>query len=305
MKTRISLFCALSVLFLALQGKAQDKQPDSSSTDKTSSTKTRTSYWEAGVHYINDNVYLGRKDSATIPYLTTSLGYYHSSGLYVNGSMSYTSEEGQGRIDLFTLEGGYEFSAGNFNGGLSAAKYFYNAQSANVAAEMKGSLSAYAGYDLNVVTLTAEGSMGFSTKPDFTAAFGMEHSFSLADDKLEITPTVTANASTQNYYDGYYSNRRYKVSRKRQQSGGPSYYDVSAMVENASKFKILDYELSLPIKYTLNSFRFKLTPVLAIPVNPAHVAYTVKPAGGRSTTYEQVEQIGNHFFIQAAVSVRF
>ena len=58
------------------------------------------SFWLANINYLNNNVYLGRKDSVPSPYITASLGYYHKSGLFVNASASYLMEPGQGRIDL-------------------------------------------------------------------------------------------------------------------------------------------------------------------------------------------------------------
>src|SRR5579862_4023180 len=60
-----------------------------------------SSHFRAGIDYLSNNVYFGRKDTVNTPYLTASFGYYHKSGLFINSSASYLTSSGEGRIDLF------------------------------------------------------------------------------------------------------------------------------------------------------------------------------------------------------------
>ena len=110
--------------------------------------KKDKSYFQSGLKYLSDNVYLGRKDSAAISYITPVIGYYNKSGFYITGGISYQPDNGANRIDLATIEAGYDFSIKDkFYGGLYAGKYFYSGDSYAVNAEVNTGLGAYGSYD--------------------------------------------------------------------------------------------------------------------------------------------------------------
>ena len=100
------------------------------------------SYLMPGLYYVSDAVFMGRRDSIAAPYLMPSLGYYHKSGWYAEGSASYLVASGEGRIDLIMLGGGYQFTKGDFSGNLSATAYLFSEDSYNVKSETSGDLTA-------------------------------------------------------------------------------------------------------------------------------------------------------------------
>ncbi len=259
------------------------------------SAGARKSYGLVSLNFINNSVYNGRKDSLNTPYLTPSLGYYHKSGLFVEGSASYLLRSGSGRFDLFTLGAGYDFFLGNFEGQLVAEKYFYNSSSTNVAAEVKGVLSATAAYDLPFIRTWLQPGISFSTKNDYWLSWGLDHSF-LPGEKWEITPSFTLNAETRNYYSSYFGNRRYRPRR------GPAAPTVTASMPDASKLKIQDYEFSIPVSFSVNRFTFGFTPFLAIPANPAVVILTIKPPVAPAYTKKITEKTENSFYFSMDIS---
>ena len=261
----------------------------------------KKSYWQAGINYLSDNVYLGRKDSVKIPYISPSIGYYDKSGLYLNGSLSYLPSAGNSRIDMVSLEAGYSFIVNNFEGQIAADKTFYSSKSTNVRSEVKGSVSSTLGYNFGFIKPTLQGEISFGKNTDYALGLGLEHTFYLADDKIDITPEASANFSTQNFYGSYYNRRRYTGKRKRK-STGILYYDISADVSNVAKFKLLDYEFSLPINYTLGKFVFNFTPSFAVPMNPADVTLHFKPSTGTPFSRTFKEKLANSFFFQAGVT---
>src|SRR5436305_15254315 len=93
-------------LFLLLFSIAFYKNSGAQKTTDEEST-SKSSYFKLGLNYQTDNVYLGRKDSVKVPYLTPSIGYYDKSGFYISGSLSYLPSSGENRIDLFIIECGY------------------------------------------------------------------------------------------------------------------------------------------------------------------------------------------------------
>ena len=278
-------------------------QQNSQNNDSIAPTKKK-SYLTAGISYLNDNVYLGRKDSVKIPYITPDIAYYFKSGFYMEGSLSYVSSSSQSRIDAVAFSGGYAFTANNYSGDVTASKFFYSSQSTSVKSDVKSSLAYYNSYDFGFISPTVTATLNFGTKTDIAGEFGLEHTFSALNENLSITPTFVANASTQNYYSNYYKKRKYSIKRKGK-TPTPGIANVSGIVENASTFKLLDYEASLPLEYETGKFTFSFTPVYAIPVHPSVVDITTVKENGNSTTKQSIEKIANTFFGTVGMVYKF
>lgn len=295
-KTCVALLpCVL--LCLSFQ-KLKAQEADKDETDSKS-------YWQAGISYLSNSIYLGRKDSVKVPYLTPIIGYYDKSGFFVSGSLSYLLTSGQGRIDLFELEGGYTFSSKKLAGEIYAAKDFYSSESYSVKSEIKGSVNGSLSYDLGFIKPVIQAGIIFNTNIDYSLGIGLEHSFFAADDDLEITPSFLLNASTQNYYSSYYTKRRYSAKRKARTGNGAG-ATVSAYLPNASEFKIMDYEPGIPINYSTGNFIFNFSPTLAIPTNPTIIELTIKPVNGAASyTKTSTEKLDNTFYWSAGVTYNF
>jgi hypothetical protein len=87
------------LLFSAIITFAQDKKG-----------QDNNSYGKGSIEFVNNSVYLGRKDSITTTYLNPFLGYYDKSGFFIFGTASYLFRSGQNRFDVFNLDAGYDFS---------------------------------------------------------------------------------------------------------------------------------------------------------------------------------------------------
>ena len=270
----------------------------SNAQDKTVEAAEK-SYGKASLNFINNAVYNGRKDSLRTPYLTPTIGYYHKSGFFIDGSFSWLNQSGNSRIDLATIDAGYDFSFGNFQGEVIAEKYFYNKSSTNVSAEIKGDISAMALYDFRFIETFLQPGIIFGTKTDYWLSWGIDHRFQVADKKLEITPTLLLNAATRNFYTSYFGNRRFKPR------AGFQPPTVTASMKDASKLILQNYEWSLPLTYSSKNFSFGFTPFYSIAVNPAVVTVTIKPVNGPAFNKIITEKIGNTFYFSLDASVTF
>ncbi|HSC37814.1 MAG TPA: hypothetical protein VLD19_08090 [Chitinophagaceae bacterium] len=258
------------------------------------------SYGKLSVSYLTNSVFNGRKDSLLTPYITPTIGYYDKSGFFADGAMSYLARAGSDGVDLVTVEAGYDFSINKFDGEIMGSKFFYNSSSTNTKSEISGSLAASAAYDFGFIHPTLQGSLNFGKNTDYAVSFSLDHAFYAAGDNLVITPSLLMNASTQNYYGSYYNNRKYAKLRKK------VYYDITADVSDASRFKLLDYECSVPIEYTVKKFTFSFIPAFAIPVNPAVVTVNIKASATSATVSKTVtEKTDNSFFATFEVSFKF
>jgi hypothetical protein len=224
------------------------------------------SYGQFSLNYLSNSVYLGRKDSLRAPYITPALGYYDKSGFFVTGALSYLNTSGSRRIDLFTLGAGFEKEfTSKITAGAYAEKYFYNNSSYNVQAEIKAMLGLYGTYNFGPVELGGNVNLAAGKYSDWIAGAELKHTFYAAGEKLEITPAVSLNAASQIFYKSYYQNR--PVIRRR--NGVVVPVQPVANLENATQFRLLDYELSTEIKYSTGRWEFTLTPTVFFPVNPA------------------------------------
>ena len=280
----------------------------------TQDKDTTKSYFKASLSYLSNAVYNGRQDSTAYPYITPTFGYYDKSGFFVNGSLSYLTASTEKRIDLFTLEVGYDFDiATNFSGGVYADKYFYNTASTNVQSDIKGVAGASFSYDFDVFQLSAGTDILFATKKDFSLNAGLGHAFTIGDEgnKWTINPTATVNASTLNFYEGY-TNRR--AGKNAQRMGPGSVTSVTTITNRGNGLTLLDYELALPIGYDAANWGFLFTPKLALPQNPIHTSTTTsfKSNNGNGTisqtgdsTPSSERNLGTPFYAELSFYVKF
>jgi hypothetical protein len=287
-----------------LKDSAQSTQILLTDTAENDERPVKKSHFETSLNYQSNDVYLGRKDSSVLPYFIPEFSYYHKSGIFISASLYYLKNQTSSRIDLVTLDAGYHFNTGNYDGQLTISKYFYNSQSTSVTSEISASAEYQNGYDFGFVKTTFTGTLNIGNKLDFAGLLGLEHRFSLIENKLDITPTFAVAASTQNYYSDYYKSRRYTIKRK---TGATqtAMENISGTVVNASSFKILDYEPTIPIEYTMGKVVISFIPTYSIPVNPALVDIQTTKANGNVVNRTKTEQIENTFYWTLGISVLF
>jgi hypothetical protein len=265
--------------------------------------RTKHSHLDAGISYQNNDVYLGRKDSAPLPYFIPSMSYFHKSGLFATASLGYLKNSTTSRVDLFTLDIGYMFIKNKYDGMFTVSKYFYNSQSTSVTSGIKSSIACQNGYDFGPIKPSFTATLNIGDKVDFEGRLELSHTFSMANDNLDITPTIAAGGSTLHYYDSYHK-RRYNITKKKKVVG-TGIATVTGSVIDASKFQLLDYEPMMPIEYTIGKCTISFTPTFSIPVNPATIDLHTVKEDGTTTDRTKTEQIGNTFYFTAGISFLF
>jgi len=288
------LYTSLMILLGPCVVLAQDSTGLAKDSAKETSKDVGRSYFKASMNYQSDNVYLGRKDTAALPYFIPMLTYYHKSGLYFSASASYLHNSTDQRIDVVTLEGGYDFTAGKYDGEVYLSKYFYNSQSTSVTSGISASLAFENEYDFGFIKPTLAATLDLGKKTDFQGAFGLEHTFELFKDRLEITPSIVANGSTLNFYNNYYRTKHF--TKRKGQKTVTGTVSVTGTVEDASAFKILDYEPGMAIKYFAGRWTFSFSPTYAMPVHPAALSIHSVYSTGTITDKMRVEKLENSFF---------
>jgi len=253
-----------------------------------------------GLKYTNDYFYMGRSDSAIAPYLSPTLTYYHKSGFFLHSSLSYLTAKGEGRIDMITLAGGYDYYRNNLTLGISLLQYFFSDESYNVLAEMSTYLNGYLGYDFRWFNTYIDASLGFSENTDLFLGVEINRTFYLLNYKLLITPSVYMNAGSQAYYNQYYTNRSTQTGAGKGKGKAspqqPSTPTQSPQILAATEFQFLDYEAGMNLTYKIQKIRLFVDGTWTFPINPATI---VTDTG----VYE--EELKNGFFWSTGVRVIF
>ena len=251
----------------------------------------------ADMSYINDAVFMGRRDSIAAPYIFPSIGYYDQSGFFADASLSYLVGSEENRVDLVLATLGYTFSGEKLGGGISGTAYFFNDDSYNVKSEVLGDISGFLSYDFKVLEASLMASTYFNegSSADIFAGFMLDKIFYSNDKRFLIDPSISVYAGSQYFYQEYYRTSRLG-NRKGQGQGSNGSVSTAVEIQEASKFNILNVELSLPVQYYHKQFIFSFTPVLALPQSSATI-----------TTEDTVieEDLESTFYFTAGISYWF
>jgi hypothetical protein len=101
---------------------------------------------------------------------------------------------------------------------------------------------------------------------------GLAHDFAwegIFGDKdiLIISPTATLNAGTQNFYDAYFTLKKYKLTKKGQAKEAAAQKLITKRDAQLAQFEMLDYEFSVPIEYKAGPVILSFTPTYALAEN--------------------------------------
>jgi len=286
----LSAFSLLPIGLLAQNNKTTIKEK----------SNDNESYLLTDISYINDAIFMGRRDSIAAPYIFPSIGYYDKSGFFTDVSASYLTNSDESRFDLFLLSAGYMFDSKKWSGGISGTAYFFNEDSYNVQSETVGDITGMLGYDLDAfeITLTASSYFNKESSADIFTGLILDRTFYTADNSLLINPSIAIYAGSQYFYQEYYSTSRLG-SRKGQGKGSsvtePS-ISTNVEIKEASEFSLLNIELSLPLQYYHKQFIFSVTPTWAFPQTSATI-----------TTEDTVitEELENVFYWSVGISYWF
>ncbi len=280
-------FVFLFLAFILFSSSAIAQRVIPSSLDDEDDPFDTKSYFMGGFNYLSDNVYLGRRDTLTIPYYTPYIGYHYKNGLYAKGMVSYTTAKG-GTIDLTTIEAGWDHSFNDhFNGGVNFDKFFYNKNSLSVRANSKGSGGVYGQFNNDIIEPQITFDLNINSKStDYVIGIILDHDFKLLNKTLHIIPTVGFSSGTQNYYDEYFINRMNKKDKKG---------NVKTAISNPNRLVPLVYEFSIKVTYRVNKWLFTLTPNYVIPLSPATITINKKTSQ---------EKLSNSFYVELDICHR-
>lgn len=305
-------FSLFTILITATaNAQSADKKSDETATDNKS-------YFKFDANYLTNSVYLGRKDSLNLPYLTPTISYIDKSGFYASASFGYLLSKESKKIDYYSFDAGYEFTLSKkLSGSISANKSIYNDSSSNVSSSVGGSLSGSLTYDFGFLELNSGLSASFAEKTDLGVDITASRSFYLGEEGKQwtITPKAMVNFSTLHFYEGY-TNR--KIGKRQKNPLVTSSTSTTTVTnKNSNSLALLDFELSVPFSYDEKKWGVYCTPTLAIPQNKietstvTEIKFRSPPAPNPSQTIttnstpDSEKKLSSNFFIEFGVYFKF
>ncbi len=266
-KKKLSIVLLLALVSFSIKVSAQEEKKDAEDT-ADATPKPKFSYFKPKITFLSNSVYSGRKDSATLSYLSPSISYNHKSGISIGASTSYLVNGGTNRFDAISFDIGYDFDImENWSAGISGSKDFYNDSSQVFQSSTSWSLNADMSYDFDFIEVGTTGEVMFGESTQYGAGFSLARGFKFGKEDTAcwtISPTAKAGFGTQDFFHQHTR----KAVKKRNQNANIKNGIVTDIVSGSNSFSVLDYEISVPVSFDAVNWGVSFIPNYAMPVNP-------------------------------------
>lgn len=244
-----------------------DTTPKATDTDTVIRKQSAT----IGVSYGSDIQFFGRTGPITYPFASSYAIYNFKNGIFLYGSgvkvLGYNPF-----FDEIDLGGGYLYNVTKqFTGSVSYIRFLFNKDAAKVIKSGSSNdfnlnnsynwgfakssvILDYLFGQTNDVFLTVNTSKYFESK------------FSIFDDKdyLTFTPTIAAIFGTQNFVQQYSIDHQYREDYDNLFYSNPN---IPRQAHDNGLFKLLDYNIKLPIAYNRTHYTLEFSYKYSIPLN--------------------------------------
>jgi hypothetical protein len=249
----------------ALNGLAQ-----SSVSENYDKKQEKGSSLKIGVNYLNNYVFKGRSDSVRTAVISPNAKYTFESGFFLSGSVDFVPDNRSKKVSGGDLSVGYSFDlTEHLDGEASITKLFYNSSSPQVASSQSVNFNASLSYEIEqllspfVSVDYAINKKGYGSDVFITAGLG--HEFTVKSifgttDLFTVSPSVSLNTGTQNFYDAFLLRRKQGLTTLQAK-------EIESQKQELSKFKLLNYEFSVPVVYKIDHFIVSFVPSYSIVQN--------------------------------------
>lgn len=266
----------------------------------TDSTPTKSVFYNAGLQYISNLTYAGRRDASSVPILLPTFTVVSKQGFFASAAGYFDLNGSNSGTEGLSVTPGYVFSFDKkkeFSGAVSATKYFITNSSPIILSSFNATIDAQLSYNpANIAKLTLGASYRFGKQNSNDIINNAELSKEIALIKtgtaktngLKIAPTVTAYTGTQSFYETYYTTSQ--VQRAVTNPGAPgsagilgglipgtgtaatppsqtiiTETDTQQKQQQVKQYTLLAASATMPITYTISKVQFTLTPYFIKP----------------------------------------
>ncbi|WP_426062025.1 hypothetical protein [Hymenobacter sp. B1770] len=272
----------LGIVFLNawLSGPAAGQAVSSSQPSGTPSAPTdsisRHGGFTATLSYGNNSSFFGRTQTTRLPYAAGELTYKSRVGVW-GSVMSYNLFDTSSFIDETDVSVGWDGDLSKkVDASVSYSRFLFAENSPLVKSSINNSLDGYVGLDWGYVYSRLNASYLFGETNDFFLVLDQSRYFEI--DKvltpkgyLSIQPRVSVTAGTQRFAETSIEQQQVRGNQSRPVPGrGPAGTGTSpttTTTTTTTQFRVLNYELRVPVTYSLGIWSVQAAWRYALPVN--------------------------------------
>ena len=201
---------AIPIILLLLSFKASSQQLKADTSMNKQAPKSL--FINAGLQYLSELTYAGRRDAASVPVLLPTLTLISTKGFFIAGIGYFDVNGAKSAAEGLSITPGYVFSFDKkkeFGGVISATKYFITDNSPIILSSFNATVDGQLHYNPdNIVKLTVDASYRFSKQgpndvindAELSKEIQLTKSGKNNKDGLKMTPTLTLYSGTQSFY---------------------------------------------------------------------------------------------------------
>lgn len=306
---------SITILSFCLKATAQQTTADTTKSAKVA----KTLFLNAGVTYMSNLTYAGRRDISSVPVLLPSLTLISTHGLFLNAIGYFDLNGSDSQTEGLSVTPGYVFAFDKkkeYGGAISATKYFITDASPIILSSFNATIDGqlYLNPD-KIIKMTVAGSYRFDKNNSNDIVNDVELSKEVwlyktglkKTDGLKIMPDAMLFAGTQSFYQTYYTNSEVQQAITSPANNSspinilfpnqPKQTIIDKTVTTAKQQEVKKYALlalsgSAQLTYVIKTWQINFTPYLIKPFN--QVNYT-----------SNTSQNGLYFLFTAGVNVTF
>lgn len=291
-----------------------------------SNTPAKSLFFNAGLQYISNLTYAGRRDFSSVPILLPTFTVVSKQGLFLSGAGYFDLNGSNSGTEGLSATPGYVFSFGTkkeFSGAISATKYFITGSSPIILSSFTATIDGQLSYNpAQIVKITLGASYRFNKQNSNDIINNVELSKEIALVKtganktngLKIAPTATLYTGTQSFYETYYTTSQVQraVDNPSSPSSSPilgglipgssggssspgqtiiTQTDTQQKQQEVKQYTVLAGSATMPVTYTIDKVQLTFTP------------YFIKPFN--QVSYNNTSMNGLYFLFTGGVSVTF
>jgi hypothetical protein len=232
-----------------------------------------------GLSYGSDASFFGRTSPNRFPYFTSDVIYNTKSGWFVYGS-AWKVIGSPPAVDEFDIGGGYAYHLSKkFKGSVSYTKFLFDPEAAIIKSASSNDINLNNSFDWKILKTAVTLDYLYGKSNDFFTTIGNSHyfesNFSVFDKKdyLTFTPSFNIILGTQNFVERFSADHGYYHIKDGGGSPPPPGQpfvpndDDLRIAQNNSQFKVLNYNIKIPIGYNRPHYTLEASYKYSIPKN--------------------------------------
>jgi len=254
---------------LALPAAAQDvgSSRPTSTPAAAPAPETQHGSFTAALSYGNNSSFFGRTQTTRYPYTTGELTYKAHNGVW-GSVVGYNLLDTGSLVDETDASLGWDGDLSKtVDASLSYSRFFFADNSPLVKSSVNNSIDGYVGLDWGYVYTRLNAAYLFGESQDFFVVLDNSRNFEFervftADGYLSLEPRLSMTAGTQHFVE---TSIEQQIKRGRGKGKGNT--TASTTTTSSTRFQVLNYELRVPLTYSLGAVSVQVAWRYALPVN--------------------------------------